>query len=281
MRRMVAILMTFFLVGCGTAELVSPSSLPANDATTENTQKQEQPENIIPIEQCTQIVPGETTHEELREILSESVHEDGGAIVGGGMLGYAITTAFATDHSNHILIRFYPYVDDVPVISYWHTIPNFDDWQKIKDVSKDSEELSENDNPTPYDIDDVYYISRQDSENANVASMEQFVHIIPGESSLLDICKIIEESDIGACSVDSATFGWRLKFPTDNPRTIIVVDMDSDYTVLRIGHTLKDVPGWLEAHGSIIGIWEGPREDSPTDIPQSPTRKTGDGLREP
>ena len=64
--------------------------------------------------------------------------------------------------------------------------------------------------------------------------------IVPGESTVSDIRKIIEESKICIDSIDTSVWGWKIRFPTDNPSNSIIVDMDSDFTVLRIGHTIAD-----------------------------------------
>jgi hypothetical protein len=259
--------MTVFLVGCNAAKPNTPdtqpvndvtmgnvqpseqaestsSSLPTNDTAVESTQPEVLIENIVYVELLAKIIPGKTCPQDIGEILLASDHPLPHTVLKSS----TIESHFVTDRANHIVLVFDLFDHSNTNISLWHTLPHINDWLEEKEASPDYSSRSENSPLNSFSIADIYRISQQNMTNADPARMEQFADIVPGESTALDICKVIEESKIRIDSIDTSVWGWEIKFPTDNPSNSIIIDIDSDFTVLRVGHTVTDVLGWLSEH---------------------------------
>jgi hypothetical protein len=219
----------------------STSSLPTNDTAVESTQPEKLIENIVYVEMFAKIVPGKSCPQDVGEILLASDHSLPDAVLKSS----TIESHFVTDRANHIILVF---DHSNTNISLWHTLPHINDWLEEKEASPDYSNRPENGPLNSFSIADIFRISQQNMTNANPARMEQFADIVPGESTALDIRKVIEESKIRIDSIDTSVWGWEIKFPTDNPSNSIIIDIDSDFTVLRVGHTVTDVLGWLSEY---------------------------------
>lgn len=260
MKKIVAILIVVFLVGCGTAApsasdsqpandatfgVVQPSeqaegttaSLPADDTADENTNSDPIVENSVLGELFAKVIPGDSSPQDIGEILLAFDHP----LPDSALKSSGVESHFVTDYGNHIIFVF-----DFSNINtgIWHTLPHINDWLEARKTATGPVGSSANSISHFVTIADVHRISQENSQNPAAARMEQFADIIPGESTAADICKIMEEDKLCTSSVSTTLWGWKIEFSTDNPSNVVTVDFSSDLTVLRVGHISKPGDGF-------------------------------------
>lgn len=230
------VIVAILLVGCSAVKPVVPVISPTIDETVNNTTGEKK--KLASIEQFAYVVPGESNFRELSKVLLDVDYDN----ARGSITGMGLEAIFPTNHSNQIMFEIT--IDNV-LIGIWHKIPSYDDWlESKKSTVTHSDRLPIS---SQSEIDNFFDTSQQNTQNTNPAYMEQFVHIIPGKSTLLDILDIVKKSSIGSWSIKTAEFGWRIEFPTENPLNTIIVDISSDYTVLCVAHRIKDIVNWINS----------------------------------
>lgn len=74
-------------------------------------------------------------------------------------------------------------------------------------------------------------------------NLEQFAHIIPGESTLEDINSIAKEAGLQGCKPQKHHYGLQIDLPVDEKSAITVV-FDEQNTVISYTYRVTDVMGW-------------------------------------
>lgn len=226
MKKLIPILLIISLAACGTNQSLQP----ATASTPVETQQIYGPEYLFRLEQFAHVIPGKSTFNDVYGIVLEA----NGKTLHTATAGYGMRTRIITEKSNYIDFQFG--METEPLLrAVVHSIPDIDAWLEAKGYTSD--DATGGLSPTLPVSEIVFGQIPQDEQNNTVVKLEQFVDIVPGESTLWDVHKILEESGLGGYRIEPCSKGWYIELPAKNTNRMQII-MDPDFVVIELTYCI-------------------------------------------
>ena len=229
MKKLIPILLFLFLAACSTNHPLQPTST----SVPVETQEVYGPEYLFRFEQFAHIIPGKSTYKDVYGIVLDA----NGKTLYTATAGYGMCTRIITEKTNYIDFQFG--METEPQLrAVVHSIPSIDAWLESKGYA--SADSADGLSPTLPVSEIVFGQITQDEQKEKVVHLRQFIDIVPGESTLWDVYKIVEESGLGGCRMTPCSKGWYIELPAKDSNALRII-MDPDFVIMELTYCVRDM----------------------------------------